>query len=308
MTDATLNRQVMAEGSASFRAATRLFSRNLREDVWALYAWCRYCDDQIDGQTLGHGFEALTPEMKQRRLIHLRQQTADAMAGRAVTSAPFAALQSVATRHTLSQHGPDTLLDGFEMDVQPRLYQSVEDLLLYCYRVAGVVGVMMSEIMDRKNTDTLRRAQDLGIAFQLTNIVRDIREDAKGGRVYLPVELLERHGIEPTPAGVLNARPEQVFLVANTLLNLAETYYASARIGLRALPLRASLATAAARGVYREIGRRIQRKGPEALYSRMVTPRPTKLYLAARGALLSLLSRFERIGPEPRRPDLWSQI
>ena len=308
MTDASLNRQVMAEGSASFRAATRLFSRNLREDVWALYAWCRYCDDQIDGQTLGHGFVALTPEMKQRRLVQLRQQTADAMAGRPVTSAPFAALQSVASRHTLSSDGPDTLLDGFEMDVQPRIYQTMDDLLLYCYRVAGVVGVMMSEIMDRRNPDTLRRAQDLGIGFQLTNIVRDILEDAKGGRVYLPVDVLEIHGIEATPQGVLDASPEDLFLAANCLLVLAEEYYASARIGLRALPLRASLATAAARGVYREIGRRIQRQGPDALYSRMITPRPTKLRLAARGALLSLLSRFERIVPEPSRPDLWSKI
>jgi phytoene synthase len=308
MTDAALNREVMAEGSASFRAATRLFDRSLREDVWALYAWCRYCDDQIDGQTLGHGFEALSPEMKQRRLIQLRQQTADAMAGRPITSAPFAALQAVASRHVLSTHGPDTLLDGFEMDVQPRLYQTMDDLMLYCYRVAGVVGVMMAEIMDRRSPDTLRRAQDLGIAFQLTNIARDIREDAKGGRVYLPVELLERYGIEPSPEGVLKADSNGLFLVANHLLELAESYYASARIGLRALPLRASLATAAARGVYREIGRRIQRQGPDALYSRMVTPRPTKLYLAIRGGLLSLLSRFERIGPEPRRPDLWSHI
>lgn len=308
MTDATLNRQVMAQGSASFRAATRLFSRRLREDVWALYAWCRYCDDQIDGQTLGHGFEALTPDMKQKRLVKLRQQTADAMAGRPVASAPFAALQSVAARHKLSPDGPDTLLDGFEMDVQPRFYQTMDELLVYCYRVAGVVGVMMAEIMDRSTPDTLRRAQDLGIAFQLTNITRDIREDAKGGRVYLPVDVLIRYGIEPTPEGVLNAPPERVYLAANALLEVAEAYYASARIGLRALPLRASLATAAARGVYREIGRRILRQGPEAIYSRMVTPRPVKLYLAARGALLSLLSRFERMGPEPRRPDLWSHV
>lgn len=308
MTDAALNRQVMAEGSASFRAATRLFSRTLREDVWALYAWCRYCDDQIDGQTLGHGFEALTPEMKQRRLIQLRAQTADAMAGRPVTLAPFAALQSVALRHKLSSEGPDTLLDGFEMDVQPRLYQTMDDLLLYCYRVAGVVGVMMSEIMDRRVPDTLRRAQDLGIAFQLTNIARDIREDAKAGRVYLPVDLLERNGIHPTPEAILAAPADNLYLAAKSLLDLAEAYYASARIGLRALPLRASLATAAARGVYREIGRRIQRQGPDALYSRMVTPRPTKLYLAGRGALLCLLSRFEAFGQAPRRPDLWSHI
>ena len=308
MTDAALNQQVMAQGSASFRAATRLFDRELREDVWALYAWCRHCDDQIDGQTLGHGFVALPSDMTRRRLVELRQQTADAMAGRAVTSPPFAALQAVALRHPLSPQGPDTLLDGLEMDVNPRLYQTMDDLMLYCYRVAGVVGVMMAEIMDARGPDTLRRAQDLGLAFQLTNIVRDIHEDAASGRVYLPIDVLQRHGIGPEAEAVLNAPPEALHGAARELLDLAEAYYASARIGLRALPLRASLATAAARGVYREIGRRIRRQGPDALYSRMVTPRPVKLWLAGRGALLALLSRFEQGVHEPERPDLWTYV
>ncbi len=308
MTDAALNRQVMVQGSASFRAATRLFDQALREDVWALYAWCRYCDDQIDGQDLGHGFEALTPATRQARLEALRRQTADALAGRPVSSPPFEALQSVARRRQLSPEGPMILLDGFSMDVEARRYETLSELLEYCWGVAGVVGVMMAEIMGARDPAALRRAQDLGLAFQLTNIVRDIIEDARAGRVYLPAQSLRAQGVEPTPDGVLAAPREALHAAARELLATAELYYDSARRGVRALPLRAALATAAARGVYREIGRRIGRRGPEALDSRMVVPRPLKLWLAARGTGIALWSRIEGLRPIPARPDLWTRV
>lgn len=308
MTDTALNRQVMVQGSASFRAATRLFERELREDVWALYAWCRYCDDQIDGQDLGHGFEALTPALRLGRLEDLRRETEDALTGRPVASPPFQALQSVAQRRRISPDGPVTLLDGFAMDVEERRYETVDDLLVYCWGVAGVVGVMMAEIMEARQPEALRRAQDLGLAFQLTNIVRDIMEDAHAGRIYLPAAALRARGVAPEPEALLEGSRQAVFEVAEELLDLAEAYYDSARVGIRALPLRAALATAAARGVYREIGRRIRRRGPDALDLRMVVPRPVKLWLAARGAGIALWSRFERFLPAPARPDLWTRI
>jgi phytoene synthase len=308
MTDAALNRQVMAEGSASFRAATRLFDRALREDVWALYAWCRYCDDQIDGQALGHGFEALTPAVRAARLKQLREETAAALAGRKVASAPFQALQSVALRHRLSPAEPMTLLDGFAMDVEGRRFDTMDELLTYCWGVAGVVGVMMAQIMGARDPSALRRAQDLGLAFQLTNIVRDILEDARAGRAYLPGRRLASHGVGDSAEAILAGSRPAVHRTALELLDLAEAYYASSRAGLRALPLRAALATAAARGVYREIGRRIRREGPAALERRVVIPRRVKLWLAGRGALVALWSRIERFLPVPDRPNLWTHV
>lgn len=308
MTDTALNRETMVQGSASFRAATRLFERELREDVWALYAWCRYCDDRIDGQALGHGFEALTPALRTGRLEELRRETGDALSGRSVASPPFQALQSVAVRRRLSPEGPVTLLDGFAMDVDERRYEALDDLLVYCWGVAGVVGVMMAEIMEAREPEALRRAQDLGLAFQLTNIVRDIMEDARAGRVYLPAAALRARGVQPEPDRILEASRDSVFEVAEELLTMAEAYYKSARVGIRALPFRAALATAAARGVYREIGRRIRRRGPAGLDSRMVVPRPVKLWLAARGAGIALWSRLEWFFPWPDRPDLWTRL
>lgn len=308
MTDAALNQQVMAVGSPSFRAATRLFDPALREDVWALYAWCRYCDDQIDGQSLGHGRDVLAPAVQRRRLKDLQRQTGEILAGGPAASAPFEALQSVCRRRRLSRRGPIALLDGFAMDVEHRRYRTLGDLLEYCWGVAGVVGVMMAEIMDARRPEVLRRAQDLGLAFQLTNIVRDILEDAAAGRVYLPSAVLERHGVGDSASAILQGSRPALYAAALELLDEAELYYASARVGLRALPLRGALATAAARGIYRDIGRRIRRAGPEALDRRMVVPRHAKLWLAGRGFAVALWSRVERFLPVPQRPALWTRV
>jgi phytoene synthase len=289
------SRETMAQGSASFRAATRLFDRPLREDVWALYAWCRYCDDEIDGQELGHGFQPMTRDERLARL----QPTAEP---------PFQALERVASHHALDDQWPQELLDGFAMDVEERRYRTTDELLEYCWGVAGVVGVMMAAIMGATTTPVLRRAQDLGLAFQLTNIVRDIMEDAEAGRLYVPEQTLARAGAPANPAALTQARREAVFQAALELLDLAEAYYASSRAGLRALPFRAALATAAARGVYREIGRRIRRAGPHALDARMTVPRRIKLFLVLRGTLVALWSRMEKLTPLPPRQPLWSRI
>lgn len=302
------SRETMAQGSASFRAATRLFDRPLREDVWALYAWCRYCDDEIDGQELGHGFQPMTREERLARLQRLRVLTRKAMAGEPTAEPPFQALERVASRHSLDDQWPQELLDGFAMDVEERRYRTTDELLEYCWGVAGVVGVMMAAIMGATTTPVLRRAQDLGLAFQLTNIVRDIMEDAEAGRLYVPEQTLARAGAPSTPDALVIARREAVFQAALELLDLAEVYYSSSRAGLRALPFRAALATAAARGVYREIGRRIRRAGPHALNGRMTVPRRIKLVLVLRGALVALWSRMEKLTPLPPRQPLWSRI
>ena len=117
-----------------------------------------------------------------------------------------------------------------------------------------------------------------------------------------------RAGAPSTPAALAIARREAVFQAALELLDLAEVYYSSSRAGLRALPFRAALATAAARGVYREIGRRIRRAGPHALNGRMTVPRRIKLVLVLRGALVALWSRLEKLTPLPPRQPLWSRI
>ncbi|WP_395671077.1 phytoene/squalene synthase family protein [Phenylobacterium sp.] len=299
----------ISKGSSSFSAASRLFGRELREDVWQLYAWCRHCDDEIDGQDGGGASRPLSAADRQARLDRLRRLTHAALAGEPMADPAFAAFARVARKHRMAEQWPLELLDGFAQDVEAPRLASQAETLAYCWGVAGTVGVMMATIMGAGGHAVLQRAQDLGLAFQLSNICRDVFEDAHNGRIYLPADQLEAEGVAATPAVLLDrANREAVFRVVVRQLALAETYYDSARVGLRALPFRAALAVAAARNIYREIGRRILRQGPSALSARMRVPKPVMAVLAVRGAGAAILSRFEQPDAAPPRPQLWSRL
>lgn len=312
MTDAVLaaSKASIVKGSKSFRSASRLFDAEVREDAWLLYAWCRRCDDEIDGQDHGFGHEDLSSEEQQRRLTRLYDLTRRALAGEAMDDQTFAAFQRVALRHRLPDRWPLDLLDGFAMDVEHRQYRTIDDVMTYCWHVAGVVGVMMARVMHVSDPAVLRRAQDLGLAFQLTNISRDVIEDAEGGRVYLPAQWLIEAGLEPTAEAVADpANREAVHAVTTRLLSVAEPYYDSARDGLRGLPFRSSMAIAAARGVYREIGRKVVRRGPSAWAGRVSVGKPMKLWLFGRGALIAVWTQvLDRGKAPPPRADLWTRV
>ena len=312
MADAVLeaSKASIVKGSKSFRSASRLFDPEVREDAWLLYAWCRACDDAIDGQDHGHGHEDLTPEEQRRRLEGLYDQTRRALAGEAMADPTFAAFQRVAQRHRLPDRWPLDLIDGFAMDVDHRVYRTIDDVMAYCWHVAGVVGVMMARVMGASDPEVLRRAQDLGLAFQLTNIARDVVEDAENDRVYLPADWLVEAGLEPTAGAVADpANRAKVHAVTTRLLLLAEPYYDSARDGLRGLPFRSSMAIAAARGVYREIGRKVRRRGPGVWGQRVVVHRPVKLWLFGRGLLIAIWTQvLDKGKPSPPRPALWTRV
>lgn len=298
------------KGSKSFAAAARLFRPDVRDDAVMLYAWCRHCDDVIDGQSLGFRTEAEIPHDPQRALALLVHQTEAAIAGRPQDDPVFEALARVVRRHDIPARHPLDLLKGFEMDVEARRYDSFEDVLDYCYHVAGVVGVMMTMIMGARAPETLRRAQDLGLAFQLTNIARDVGDDARMGRVYLPRDWLAEVGIPAEASPMTVAAPENAQRVARvvaSLLAAAEPYYASARIGLRDLPFRSAWAIAAARGIYRDIGREVLRRGPDAYRTRVSTGTGRKILWALRGGVQAASARsVERLRPAAPRGDLWT--
>lgn len=304
------SRVSIVKGSKSFRSASRLFDPEVREDAWLLYAWCRACDDAIDGQDHGHGHEDISPEEQRLRLARLYDQTRRALAGETMADPTFAAFQRVALRHGLPERWPLDLIDGFAMDVDHRNYRTIDDVMAYCWHVAGVVGVMMARVMGASDPEVLRRAQDLGLAFQLTNIARDVVEDAENGRLYLPADWLAEAGLAPTAAAVADpANRAQVHAVTSRLLKLAEPYYDSARDGLRGLPFRSSMAIAAARGVYREIGRKVRRRGPGVWRRRVVVGKPLKLWLFGRGFLIAIWTQvLDKGHPPPARPALWTRI
>lgn len=263
-------------GSKSFALASRLFAPHTRTLVWDLYTWCRHCDDAVDGQVLGFGHDPHVD--RAARLTALRAGTAAALAGRAGDTGPFAALQRVVRATDLPGVFTRDHLDGFAMDAADRRYDTFDDTLEYCYHVAGVVGLMMAWVMGVRDRATLCRASDLGMAFQLSNIARDVGDDVAAGRVYLPAQWLAAAGAALVPGTPMDdAAAPGVALVVARLLDEADRYYLSAQYGLPWLSWRSAWAVATARHVYCDIGAEVRRRGPHAWRERVVTSTAAKI-------------------------------
>lgn len=306
MNDALMSHatETITVGSKSFATASKLFDPATRRSALMLYAWCRYCDDVIDEQELGFRTALPQQESALARLEMLRVETQRAFNGEAMGEPAFAAFQEVVTRNEMPAHLAFAHLEGFAMDVRETHYQTFDDTLRYCYHVAGVVGLMMAWIMGVRDEAVLDRACDLGLAFQLTNIARDIVEDAENGRCYLPAQWLAEEGM--TARGIADpSKRQHIARLARRLVMAAEPYYASAKAGLRGLPLRSAWAIAAAHGVYRQIGIKVMAAGAAAWEQRQGTSKAEKLGLLAKGAGMALTSRLSR--PAPRPAHLWQR-
>lgn len=269
---------VLATKSKSFALASKLLPSESRDDVAILYAWCRYADDAID----------LAPvEERAAALERLRRELDDAYASVSTGDAVIDAFGALARKRAIPRAYPDALLDGFAMDVARARYETLDDLLLYCFRVAGVVGAMMCHVIGLSESSALRPAVHLGIAMQLTNVCRDVAEDAADGRVYLPATML---GVDPAAIVACTAkhRTDVVRTVA-ALLHLADGFYRSADGGMRALPWRAALAVRTARLVYAAIGDRLARASFDPLRGRVFVPLLFKLWLVLRAVVATAL-------------------
>ena len=185
-------------------------------------------------------------------------------------------------------------------------YETLEDCCRYCYHVAGVVGVMMAYVMGARGEDALDRASDLGLAFQMTNIARDVMDDAAAGRVYLPEQWLREAGVPPDEIARPDHRPA-VHSVTRRLLDEAERYYASAQTGLALLPFRSAWSVATARRVYRDIGRLLRERGPGAWDRRASTGTGRKLLLASAAAGDAMATLRGGGGAAPPRDGLWTR-
>jgi phytoene synthase len=283
-------------GSKSFSLASRLFSPEVKRAAFFLYGWCRHCDDLVDD---GHPGD--TREARQERLSELIRSTRSALAGDEQNAPVFVALQFVTRRYSIPEHYPVELLEGMRMDVCGTEYRSQEELLLYCYRVAGTVGLMMSHVMGISDERALKHAADLGIAMQLTNIARDLVGDAKQGRCYVPLAWLEEEQIAPADIAFGEHR-EKLSVLAARLLSAADDYYRSGDEGLGYLAFRSACAVGAARHVYAEIGNLIRLKGAAAWDGRTFTSKARKLKAVARG----FAQVFRSIPKRLAKP--WSQV
>ena len=346
MTDTLLaaSQAAILQGSKSFALAVRLFAPRERARAMLLYAWCRHCDDVIDGQALGQGHvdHDGTPA---ERLAELELQTRAALVsvrdhhpsrhpgeGRDpplsetlthppghgggpglrrdddnVVSPAFAALARVAAETHMPERYPLDLIEGFRIDVEARPFRTFDDTLTYCYHVAGVVGVMMAIAMGVSPGDraTLDRASDLGIAFQLNNIARDVIEDALNRRRYIPDDWLASVELDPRSFAFPRHRRQLSWLVTR-LVDEAEKYEASARYGTSALPARAAWAVLAAADIYGSIGRKVRDQGIAALDTRVSTTLTAKLAAVARALPLALSRGRKWRAPGPSRAGLWT--
>ncbi|WAP68239.1 phytoene/squalene synthase family protein [Jiella pelagia] len=302
---AALAEDTIAKGSKSFAAAAKLFAPEVRKSAMMLYAWCRLCDDVIDGQHLGFSRRPVAEQPEpMERLNHLVIETLRALDGDTGLHPAYLSMADVVRRHALPTRLLIEHLEGYRMDVGETRYETIEETLSYCYRVAGVVGVMMAIIMGARGDRALDRASDLGIAFQLTNIARDIVEDARLGRVYVPAEWLTEAGLEPRDL-TDPARRDEVAGLAMRLVDFAEPYYSSSLVGLSALPARSAWAVATAHGVYRQIGLDLKAKGAAAYGQRVSTSRAAKLRHVGLGALKVAATRIPL--PARRSPKLWTR-
>ena len=292
-------RWMIEKGSKSFSLAAKLFDPATRDAAFFLYGWCRYCDDQID-----QADSNLAPNELAARLKALKDHTAAAFSFTPQHEPVFIALQYIAHRYGIPSHYALELIEGMAMDVRSTRYASLKELLLYCYRVAGTVGLMMAHVMGLRDEAALRHAADLGIAMQLTNIARDIVEDASMGRIYLPSVWLKEAAIAPDEIAAAQNR-ERLAMLTLRLLREADRYYRSGDEGLWHLSFRSACAVAAARNVYSEIGALLLKKGAGAWDERTYVTGARKIRVVLAGILSLLRSVPARIAkpwsPAPLR-------
>ncbi len=281
--------EAIRHGSLSFHAASRLLPQQVRDPALALYAFCRLADDAVD---LNAEKPAAVLSLRDRLDLCYRGTPRDAPADRA-----FAAMIE---DFEMPRALPEALLEGLAWDAMGRRYGTLSELHGYSARVAAAVGAMMCVLMRVRCADALARACDLGLAMQLTNIARDVGEDAMAGRIYLPLDWMTEAGLEPE-AFLADPRPlPEIRRLTRRLLAEADRLYFRAEAGIRSLPAGCRPGIYAARHIYAAIGRDIARAGHDSVTRRahtttrqklgglatgwlrtglgMVMPRPTELY------------------------------
>jgi phytoene synthase len=269
--DLTACRTLLRTGSKSFFAASLLLPKRIRDPASALYAFCRLADDAVD----------LTADPGQE-LVILRRRLSRAYAGNPFPSAVDRAFAAVIAAHAIPRAVPEALFEGFAWDAEERTYDTIEDLEAYAVRVAGTVGIMMAMLMRAREGHVLARACDLGVAMQLTTLARDVGEDARAGRLYLPRDWLRDAGVDPEAFLRRPVHSAALAAVVARLLDRAKSYYARANAGIAELPADCRPAIRAASLIYARIGRKIAACGYNSVNSRAATAKRTKLALIAR--------------------------
>jgi phytoene synthase len=278
--DTAFCRAMIRTGSRSFFIASHLLPADLRGAAYALYAFCREADDAIDG-----GADPFIA-------VALFRDRLAAIYGDGEPQGPVdRALGRVVRDYALPRELLEALLQGFAWDAQERSYKDLAGVYNYSVRVAGSVGIMMAVLMGVRDRNLLARAADLGVAMQLTNIARDVGEDARRGRVYLPLRWLREADLSPQQLVGDPRFSESLGNVVTRLLSAAECLYQRADSGIARLPARCRPGIYAARLLYSGIGHELLRRGADSVAQRTVVPGWRKLGLTARALFPPPLTR-----------------
>jgi 15-cis-phytoene synthase len=267
-------RAALRNGSKTFLAASFLLPRGVHEPASALYAFCRLADDAVDAS--GERTDAVE---------RLRERLRLAYAGTPQDDPADRALAIVVARHHIPAALFDALLEGFEWDLQGRRYDTIESLHDYAARVAGTVGAMMALLMGVRSAEGLARACDLGVAMQLSNIARDVGEDARMGRLYLPRAWMIEAGLDPDAWLAQPAFSPSLANVVRRVLDAAELLYQRVDAGVARLPLACRPGINAARFMYAEIGHEVARRGLDSVSARARVSAARKAWLLMRSAV-----------------------
>lgn len=269
-------REAIRHGSLSFHAASKLLPAQVRDPALALYAFCRLADDEVD-----------LKQDKVASVLRLRDRLDRVYAGRPKNAPTDRAFAAVVEGFEMPRVLPDALLEGLAWDAEDRRYDTLSGVIDYSARVASAVGAMMCVLMRARDADALARACDLGVAMQLTNIARDVGEDAAEGRIYLPLDWMADEGM--TPEGFL-ADPQATKAVRSMIKRLiseANRLYMRSEAGIGVLPRGCRPGIYAARFIYAGIGRRLQTMGYDSLTARARTSKAQKLGWLGQSLLLS---------------------
>ena len=286
--DRLICRDMIKTGSRSFYAASLLLPEQIRDAAYALYGFCRLSDDAVDGtepesanniKTADNKTVSAKPGGGTRAIQRLKVRLNAVYSGQPISEAPDRCLADVVTRFGIPRAMFDALMEGFEWDVSQRTYHTLDDVEAYGERVAGSVGGMMAALMDARSPAMVERACDLGVAMQLTNIARDVGEDARNGRLYLPRQWFLDAGLDPDAWLAQPDYCEEIGEMTALLLSRAEALYKRADQAIARLPPTVRPAIYAARLLYAEIGKVVASQNYDSISTRARTSAGRKAWL-----------------------------
>jgi 15-cis-phytoene synthase len=285
-------------GSLSFHAASRLLPARVRDPALVLYAFCRLADDEVD-----------EGDHKVNAVRSLRERLDLAYAGQPLNAPEDRAFAALVQDFEMPRALPEALLEGLAWDAADRRYATLSDVRAYSARVASAVGAMMCVLMHVRDPHALARACDLGVAMQLTNIARDVGEDARAGRLYLPTDWLADVGLHPEDFLRDPAPTPAVRRMVALLLTEADRLYLRSQSGIAALPFQARMGIWAARLIYAGIGTQVRRQGNDSITRRARTNAVQKLgwmaHAGLRAGSCSLMPRSAVIYAPPLAETAW---